>query len=111
MISPAEQCHAVIVEGARLDLLRMLAFMDDFARDKGPHFPKFFPLFEDEWDHSDDDILLAAREARALGQVEFYAESEMAKITPAGYAVIRAHDVIAASACGVQSSTTEQPGG
>ena len=34
------------------------------------HFPTAFPLFADPWPFADSDVLLAAKEAAALGEIE-----------------------------------------
>lgn len=104
-------------ENARLEVMRLLAQLEDLGRDH-EHWPEFTPLFECEadegggWENDREDIILAVQEAVKLGHMEAHALHEstdrlnqimanlrggrewMVKLTPAGYAWIRAHDAI-----------------
>lgn len=118
---PETNGGALVVQNARLELLRLLALLDDTGREQQAaaaaegrpcYWPSHTPLFEGEWQNAREDIILAAREAAALGHVEWHAlhasadptdklianlrggREWMIRITPAGYAWIRAHDML-----------------
>ena len=87
-------------EVARFDLLVMLKTLGEYfdrqrlksmMKGEPDYWPKFFPLFVDEWPHSDDDIKTAAREAAVLGQIELHVGTWMAKITPQGADIAEAY--------------------
>lgn len=99
--------ETVVNENARLELMRCLAdfrdWLEKWNKENGrePGYLRFVPLFEEEWKNSEEMIRLAAREARALGHVEytvnteaFFGLSEMIAITDAGYAWIRSRDAV-----------------
>lgn len=84
----------------RLDLLRTLAALRDWeaTREPSPNYPTHYPLFGAcEYPHPADEMLLAVREASAMGQIEATPApmiyGYMMRITDAGYDHIRAHDV------------------
>ena len=115
--------ETTVVENARLELLRLAAMLEDMGRGC-EHWPVWFPLFECEADggpgsgykNDREDIIVALREAVALGQLESCALHEsadpldryianlrggrewMVRLTPAGYDWIRAHDAIGEAA-------------
>lgn len=95
-------------EQCRLSLLRLLAELRDFAvatgRDKNPDWPSHVPLFsattQEERSYPDEMCLRAAKEATAMGHIDgkmchigtHFADFFM-RITDAGYAYIKAHDL------------------
>lgn len=99
--------ETVVVENARLELLRMLALWREVSATKGPNWPRLVPLFEGEWGNSREDIILAAREANRLDQIEMHVCNDpagrivaalhggfeaMVGITDSGYDWIKARD-------------------
>lgn len=103
-----------IRENARLELLRAYAAVRDFVqeawrKDGARYAPEWTPLFAGEWENVEEDVLLALKEAVALGQMEAEWATERSpqivrtlqsvqgppcRITDAGYDFIRAHDAI-----------------
>lgn len=96
-----------VIEAPRVSLLRCLAWMRDFeARNPDlvdEYWPTHTPLFgATEWSHEPEDMVLAAKEAAALGHIELQPVSGnlhfmfgyMMRITDAGYDHIKAHDAI-----------------
>jgi hypothetical protein len=95
-------------ENARLELLRCLAWSRDFNREERAKDPvnwsahDFVPLFCGDFQNTRADMLLAAREAAALGDIELVEgkdviallEGPMVQITDQGYDWIKARDVI-----------------
>lgn len=91
--------ETVVVENARLELLRSMADTADVlrgcvARGEMSDWDGWSPLFEDLAQNDADDIRLAARECAALGHIELSVdEGEYAvRLTDAGYTWIRARD-------------------
>ena len=100
--------RTVVVPNARHELLRLLVVYRDFhekqVRDEGwdPDFCRLTPLFVGEWNNAPSDIMLAARECAALGEIEMADgplcfDGPMVAITDIGYARIKAHDAIGES--------------
>ena len=100
--------ETVVIEGARLELLRCLALVEQsgtkekariVAEGGNPdHWPDHVPLFVGEWVNDHDDILLAAKEAWRLGHIEFndrgrHPNGPMVRITSAGAVWIRDRDI------------------
>jgi hypothetical protein len=98
-----------LIVNARLELLRSLADCEDFsqwrieqmkAEGRDPAcWPTHAPLFIGPFENGEDDILIAAKEAAANGDILFndrgqHPNGPMVRVTPKGYAWIRAHDLI-----------------
>lgn len=111
-----------VVENARLELLRALASFHDWlegkrakdvAEGKPDFWPTHTPLLEGEWQNDAADIILAYEECLKLDHVDgnpLHTDGNsaaarivaavrggrewMVRITPAGYAWIRAHDLV-----------------
>jgi hypothetical protein len=105
------ETRTIVVENARLELLRGLAAAEDHHQarindpaEEHPEFwPTHYPLFCGEWANAASDIILAAEESAKLGHIELHKTTfplmeRMVRITPAGYAWIRAHDAIGEAA-------------
>lgn len=96
----SEAHETVVVANARRELLRSLeaaeAMTERMQREEGgDYWPTHFPLFVGEWANSHADIMLAAREAAALGDIEFndqgrHPNGPMVRITEQGRKVIAA---------------------
>ena len=99
--------QTVVVANARLELLRGLAAAEDHhqeivndpTQEHPEYFPTHYPAWCGEWRNSREDILVAIKEAAALGEIEAVWPREavdrklmgpMLRITPQGYAAIRA---------------------
>lgn len=80
----------VVVENARLELLRRLAWFREYMAKRRFDWPTHCPLWEDPWVNPESDILLAIREARLLGQIE--GGPDYYRITDAGYDWIKTYD-------------------
>jgi hypothetical protein len=101
-----------VVENARLELLRCLAAVEEWvqraqAEDEAQTIdirtglpnvpgatPTHVPLFVEDWGSGNEDILLAAKEAALLGDIEYndaghHPNGPMVRITPQGYKKIR----------------------
>lgn len=115
-MSAEEVAATAVVENARMELLRGLAQAEDShevryaesarrkaagERDDPDWWPTHYPLFCGVWQNEAADIRLAVRECERLGFVEAARSAldravggPMVRITPAGYAWIRAHDAL-----------------